>query len=296
MDNSASTRHDKRDRLLSEYKKDKNKDKYGKFCKSRNKLQQNIRKIKSTYISDKIQENYNNSKNLWKQLKKLGYSGKSKVNSKTVLKIEDELCFDGKKIASYFNTFFTTVASSLVSQLSNADRIFATNSYNFKNYYRSKGLKENMFKLSGTNEEYVLNLIRKLEINKSTGLDGIPARFIKDGAPILKGPITHIINRSIYTNEVPQGFKEARVKPPYKKNNRQEVGNYTPVSILNIASKILERTVYDQLSNYLKAKNIIYEFQSGFRGSHSTDTCLTHLLDLLEMCCPALEKYQFQNH
>ena len=199
-----------------------------------------------------------------------------------MLKIEDELCFDGRKVASYFNKFFTTVASSLVSKLPYADRIFTTNSYNFKNYYRSKGLIENMFRLIGTTEEYVFNLIRKLEINKSTGLDCIPARFIKDGAPILKGPITHIINKSIYTNEVLQGFKEARVKPLYKKNNRQEVSNYRPVSILNIISKVLERTVYDQLSNYLKANNIIYEFQSGFRDSHSTDTCLTHLLDLLK--------------
>ncbi len=66
-----------KDGLISEYKKDKNnKDKYDKFCKSRNKLQQNRRKIKSEYISDKIQENYNNSKKLWKQLKNLGYSGK----------------------------------------------------------------------------------------------------------------------------------------------------------------------------------------------------------------------------
>ncbi len=168
MDNYASTRHDKRDRLLSEYKKDKNsKDKCDKFCKSRNKLQQNIRKIKSEYISDKIQENYNNSKKLWKQLKNLGYSGKSK--EKIVLKTEDELCFNGRKIASYFNKFFTTVASSLVSKLPYADKIFTTDSYNFKNYCRSKGLIENMFKLTEVTEEYVFNLIRKLEINKSTG-------------------------------------------------------------------------------------------------------------------------------
>ncbi len=69
-----------------------------------------ILKIKSEYISDKIQENYNNSKKLWKQLKNLGYSGKSKDNSKTVLKIDDEVCFDGRKIASYFKKFFTSIA------------------------------------------------------------------------------------------------------------------------------------------------------------------------------------------
>ncbi len=71
-------------------------------------------------------ENYNNSKKLWKQLKNLGYSGKSKENSKIVLKIEDELCFNGRKISTYFNKFFTTVASSLVSKLPYADRIFTT--------------------------------------------------------------------------------------------------------------------------------------------------------------------------
>lgn len=148
-----------------------------------------------------------------------------------MFKIGDELCFDEKKIASYFNKFFTTVASSLVCKLPYADRIFTTDSYNFKNYYRSKGLIESMCKFSGTTEEYAFILIRKLEINKSTGVDCIPERFIKDGAPVLKGPVTHIINKSIYTNEVPQGFKEARVKPLYKKNNRQEVATDKSVSL-----------------------------------------------------------------
>lgn len=272
-----------RDRLLVEYKRDKNnKEKYDQFCKLRNKIQQGINKIKSDYISDKIQESGNNSKKLWQQLKNLGYSGKSKENSKTVLKIEDELCFDGKKIASYFNTFFTTVASTLVSKLPYAEKIFSTDSYHFRNFYRSRGLTENNFRLVEVSEEYIFSVIMRLGVNKSTGLDCLPARFIIDGAPILKGPITHVINLSISTSEVPEGFKEARVKPLYKKNNRQEVGNYRPVSILNIISKVLERAVYDQLSDYLRLNNVIYDFQSGFRGDYSTDTCLIYLIDLLK--------------
>ena len=34
-------------------------------------------------------------------------------------------------------------------------------------------------------------------MSKSTGLDGLPARFIKDGAEFLKTPISIIINKSI---------------------------------------------------------------------------------------------------
>ena len=43
----------------------------------------------------------------------------------------------------------------------------------------------------------------------------------------------------------------------------------------------MERVVYDQLVSYLDKHHIIYEFQSGFRKSYSTDTALTYLTDNL---------------
>ena len=43
-------------------------------------------------------------------------------------------------------------------------------------------------------EEFVLRELSKLNTNKSTGIDNIQAKFLKDGAHELKGVITHIIN------------------------------------------------------------------------------------------------------
>ena len=116
---------------------------------------------------------------------------------------------------------------------------------------------------------------------KSTGLDEIPARFLRDAAVVIKDHLTHIINLSITSSSVPTDFKTARVKPLFKKNVRSDVSNYRPVSILSVASKILERAVYVQLESHLRENNILYGFQSGFRGSFSTDTCLTHLTDYI---------------
>ena len=82
---------------------------------------------------------------------------------------------------------------------------------------------------------------------------------------------------SITSGEVPDGMKIARVKPLYKKNSPLDVGNYRPVSILSIVSKILERSVHLQLSNVLSENNLLFEFLSGFRTKYSTDTCLIHL-------------------
>ena len=113
-----------------------------------------------------------------------------------------------------------------------------------------------------------LNRLEELGITKSTDLDGISVRFMKDGAQIPKGPISHITNLSINKSEVPSGLKEARVRPLYKKNNRLEVGNYKTVNIQNIISKILEKTVHDQLSKYLIDNKLIYELQFGFREKH----------------------------
>ena len=62
----------------------------------------------------------------------------------------------------------------------------------------------------------------------------------------------------------------ARVVPLYKKSDKTDVGNYRPVSILSIISKIFERVVYDQIKEYLVEKNLLYHFQSGFRRGFST--------------------------
>ena len=76
-------------------------------------------------------------------------------------------------------------------------------------------------------------------------------------------------------------MKSARVIPLYKKNDKTEVGNYRPVSILSIISKIFERVVYDQVVGYLDDKKLLYSFQSGFRRGFSTETCLIHLSDFI---------------
>ena len=53
--------------------------------------------------------------------------------------------------------------------------------------------------------------------------------------------------------------------------------NYRPVSILPEVSKIFEKIVYDQLSKHLDKNDILYEYQSGFRKSCSTETALIDL-------------------
>ena len=94
--------------------------------------------------------------------------------------------------------------------------------------------------------------------------------------------MSHVINLSLIQGTIPDDLKSARVVPLFKKNDRTEVGNYRPVSILTIIFKIFERVVYGQVESYLDQKKLLYLFQSGFRSRYSTDTCLIHLTDFIK--------------
>ena len=43
--------------------------------------------------------------------------------------------------------------------------------------------------------------------------------------------------------------------------------------------KIIERVIHDQTNAFLSDEDILYNYQSGFRGNHSTNLCLSFLTD-----------------
>ena len=146
-------------------------------------------------------------------------SSKTKDQSKVVLNVDGQPCFNSTTVANYINSFYTTVASSLVSKLPPSLGKFGMDSNTVQAYYDQLGVKDKGFKLSPVSSDFILKELSSLKPNKSTGLDEIPARFLRDGAPALADQLTHIVNLSISSNTVPVDFKSARVRPLFKKNS-----------------------------------------------------------------------------
>ena len=243
-----------RDKALETFRKNKTDENYKYFCNLRNRVQYNIKKVKRDYFYNKISECKNSSTDIWKAVK-----SKLKSSAKCIgLLSEDKLTFDKKTVANIFNTFFTTVAASLVGKLPNITGGYAGN-FVYK-YYQDKGAKQNSFKFSPVGEEDILKSLLSLNVSKATGLDGLSARFLNDGANQISSAIAHIINLSLYSGRIPDDMKTARVVPLYKKNSKSEPGNYRPVSILTVMSKILEKTVHKQLENYLRSEKLLYDY------------------------------------
>ena len=190
--------------------------------------------------------------------------------------------FDSLSVARIFNSFYTSVAGDLVSKLPSPYGIFRTTSELFRNFYSQKiGLRSD-FCLSPVSGQFIRKQLLSLNIKKAVGLDDISSMFLRDGAECIIAPVKHIINLSIITETVPVAFKEAKVKPLFKKGSTLDPGNYRPVSVLNVLSKILERAAHTQLSDYLDKRGLLFENQSGFRGGYSTDSCIIGLSDFIK--------------
>ena len=87
--------------------------------------------------------------------------------------------------------------------------------------------------------------------------------------------ICNIINKGVFPNT----WKMANVTPVHKKNSKQVVNNYRPLSILPIFSKIFEKIVFQKLYNHLVTNNLITTNQSGFRPNDSVTSQLISLVE-----------------
>ena len=130
------------------------------------------------------------------------------------------------------------------------------------------------FKLANINEEFVKKSLKGIKTTKSTGIENIPARLIKDGAEELAQPLTLLMNRSIDEGSIPFEWKHALVTPVYKSGKKSDPTNYRPISVLPIFMKIMERSIHQTIYTYLQENNLLSNLQSGFRPLHSTTTSL----------------------
>lgn len=143
-------------------------------------------------------------------------SKKGKATASSIgLNFEGEICFDKQKVAEQFNSFYTTVASKLVDKLPKRFGRFGKKFVH--QFYRSKGAKPNSYSFSIVSENRILKYLNNISAKKATGLEGIPARFVRNGASIIACPLTHVINLSLIQGVVPDDLKSARVVPLFKK-------------------------------------------------------------------------------
>ena len=77
-------------------------------------------------------------------------------------------------------------------------------------------------------------------------------------------------------------MKTAKVIPIHKGDSVLSAGNYRPISLLPIFSKIFERLIYNRLISFITDNKILSELQFGFQSNKSTEQAVTTIISTIE--------------
>ena len=216
--------------------------------------------LKQKYILEELEKAGEDPKKIWKVINFL--VGKKE----TPEKIEPEELNQNK--VNKYNEFFATIGINIEKELN-------TN----MNYRNEKNFDFPAFKFENETTENIEKIIDRIKTDVATGMDNIPAKIIKNTKSILSPYLTKIINLSFETKTFPDILKNAIIKPIFKKDDKNDISNYRPISILPVISKIFERATLNQLIEYFEKYDLINCFQHAYRKFHGTVTCLFELLN-----------------
>ena len=105
----------------------------------------------------------------------------------------------------------------------------------------------------------------------------------QDVSDICSPILANIWNEEILLNKnFPENLKLADVSPLFKKDDETFVENYRPVSVLPTASKVFERIMQKQISDYVG--KFLSPFLCGYRKCFSTQNALLTLIERWKLC------------
>ena len=126
-----------------------------------------------------------------------------------------------------------------------------------------------------TTPREVYNVLSRLKEGKAPGLDGLPPRLLRLCARGISSSLSALFNRSFTEGHFPSAWKQALIIPVFKKGSRSDPGNYRPIALLSVVSKVMERLVHEKLSRFLAPW--LHDNQSGFRRRDGTEPQLVRL-------------------
>ena len=118
------------------------------------------------------------------------------------------------------------------------------------------------------------SMMKKINITKAAGPDGVPGRVLKACADQLVGVFTDIFNRSLQQAVVPTCLKSTTIVPMPKKQAVKCLNDYRPVALTPIIMKCFERLVLHYIKDIIPADLDIHQLLIGQTDQRKTPSQL----------------------
>ena len=133
--------------------------------------------------------------------------------------------------------------------------------------------------------EIVLGKLIRLNPNKTPGHDQWHPYFLRELAEEISIPLSILLNKSLKEGAHASWLK-AVITAIYKKGMKSDPGNYRPVSMTSVISKIMESIIRDAIVEHLVKNNLLNDDQHGFVPHRD---CITQLLLCIETWTQLIE-------
>ena len=207
-----------RDYFYRKAKKTKMQDDWNIAKHLRNTTNDNFRKAKADFIKDQL-DNSPDAAKFWRTIKSV-YPSKKGETSRNVISLKSEA---GENVpesetAHYINNYFTKVGAPKQKHKlthrkpappNQGDRHPDEDSHSLKNEVDAAELLNEALSIT-LDEGKIIKLLRDINISKSSGMDNISSRLIKDALLVLLPEFVHLLNISLNTGTFPNSWKKAQ--------------------------------------------------------------------------------------
>ena len=108
-------------------------------------------------------------------------------------------------------------------------------------------------------------------------MNNVPTKYIKKSSDVFTPVITDYYNNCVAIGIFCNVLKLLKSSLHVRRANVQKKTNYRPISILSNISKIYERLMHDNMSDYFN--DVLSKFQCGFRKGFGAQNCLLYNRD-----------------
>ena len=254
----------------------------------RNRVVNMNRKAKRLYFHSELRTS---DKTFWSACKPF-FSDKATNDGKTILVENDEIISNDKKAATVFNSYFANITDSLKISAWNPTFLLSYDApveliyEKFQTHPSILSIRETYsevapFEFSHVTPKDIYEVIMSLDPSKKTSGD-IPTRILINSVACIANSLSNCFNSCLDMGVFPHELKLADVIPVHKKDSATNKENYTPIPLLPSLSKIFEKIIYIQLSDFMADK--LSKYLCGFRKGYSTQYALLNLVHAWQKC------------
>ena len=207
-------------------------------------------------IADKLADPNTSSKAYWR-LTKLAYGQKAASGILHLLDADRVITDDGEKCSTFNNLFSSHSRVDSSEDINNTLPFFTYNT-------------PHRFNDISTTPEELFKILYGLSISKASGPDDISNKVLRECVISLAEPLSRLFNLSFSFGVFPSSWKLANVVPIHMKDDRQQIQNYRPVSLLSNISKVKERIVHNALYSYCTKYKLLTDKNSGLKANDNT--------------------------